>query len=213
MKSFEEYIEGIFNPLMPAAVNHRAIFEALPAYVDEVLVPEILSKFKRKPEHLGRRDPQERMEPEEDVNDYVPVLPERSDRVVKLDDVMLVLDGIDAQETDGGWWETSTGADKGYDLLQMIRAASFMPHDGAPTLKKQLSVAFDALEALSVLGSGEVEELLVGNEMALTALGKIAAITPGPVFQGPEKERSGIDPTKATQVIQNNATVGRRCPR
>ena len=176
---------------------HDELLESFPKYVDEVLIPEILSKFKRKPEHLGRRGPQERIEPEKDVNDYAPVLPEKSVRVVKLKDVEKVIGSMTT-------------------IMDGIRAASFVPHDGAPikvkrsTMAKQLDTAIQALEAISILGSGEVEELLIGNEMAQTAMDKIQALDLGPVFPGPEKERSGTDQIRATQVIQNNATVDRK---
>lgn len=37
-----------------------------------------------------------------------------------LDKIRAILSGIDRTETEGGWWETSTGAAFGADVLQQI---------------------------------------------------------------------------------------------
>ena len=40
---------------------------------------------------------------------------------VSREDVSAMLNGIDKQETDGGWWETSAGANFGSSVLATIK--------------------------------------------------------------------------------------------
>lgn len=46
----------------------------------------------------------------------------RMDRDQALQRLETIVDGIDVTELDGGWWETTTGADFGAQRLAQLRA-------------------------------------------------------------------------------------------
>lgn len=46
--------------------------------------------------------------------------------------IAVLLDGIDRTQDDGGWWETSTGAEHGAAILAAIRAGSVDTHTDTP---------------------------------------------------------------------------------
>lgn len=53
-------------------------------------------------------------------------------RVVDHERIIALLDGIDRTQDDGGWWETSTGAEHGAATLAAIRAGSVDTHTDTP---------------------------------------------------------------------------------
>lgn len=59
---------------------------------------------------------------------------EQPDDAVRADRerVVALLDGIDRTQDDGGWWETSTGAEHGAAILAAIRAGSVDTHTDTP---------------------------------------------------------------------------------
>lgn len=46
-------------------------------------------------------------------------------KVVRLDDVIKALEGIDQDDADGGYWETSTGVRYGEGVLRSIKDMAF----------------------------------------------------------------------------------------
>lgn len=208
IQTFSQYLvkSGIFNKGQGLATLQDQMAEAFPVYVDEVLVPAIVTGRPNTEPAAGWHHaikPCDLISEEgaEKINKQ-----RAKGKVVRLRDVLLALEGIDEDQRDGGWWETSKGVEHGKDIMHRIIQASFLPHDGA-TLEKQLDIARNALLDLSTLGNGSRMGNSEGNWIAQKALGKVKDLDQGLVFPDPNDQAQMVSDFKPAPVIQNNSTV------